>query len=217
MRTESVCCPKQYDGYDCGVGLTFAIMRFVRAFNIVNVSEKWINSIGVVIPSSIFSSLKYSIIHKNHLEALCIESFHLLNSLSLILHNKYKEPGIDTIYKIQFASISLPSYQKLYEIFLNHDEVNYLTPEYENSSVGIGEQILCKGAFKMLDQYNHCFIDVKSDTNSLFYTFALILREKMEKTFQQVLTVRDNMLLKPCKVKWECDGITTRKMLKIRN
>ena len=30
----------------------------------------------------------------------------------------------------------------------------------------------------MLDQYNHRFIDVKSDTNSLFYTFALILREK---------------------------------------
>ena len=128
MRTESVCCPKQYDGYDCGVGLTFAIMRFVRAFNIVNVSEKWIDSIGVVIPSSIFSSLKYSIIHKNHLEALRIESFHPLDLLSLILHDKYEEPETDTIYKTQFASISLPSYQKLDDIFMNHDDVDYLTP-----------------------------------------------------------------------------------------
>ena len=34
MRTESVCCPKQFDSWNYGMAMLFGIMRFVWAFNI---------------------------------------------------------------------------------------------------------------------------------------------------------------------------------------
>ena len=109
---------------------------------------------------------------------LRIESFHFLDALSIILNNLYATPEIDTIYKTQLASICLEPPRKLEKVFVDHDEVDYTLINFGDTIFGMSEQMHCKESFAMLDQYNHCFIDTKENSDSLFYNFALILREK---------------------------------------
>ena len=42
MKLDEPCLPKQFDGWNCGLGSVFSIMHFIRAFNNNKVSKDWI-------------------------------------------------------------------------------------------------------------------------------------------------------------------------------
>ena len=51
----------QRDGHNCGIGLAFGIMRFVKAFNVAELSYDWVDVTNdgerIIIPSYVFHSI----------------------------------------------------------------------------------------------------------------------------------------------------------------
>ena len=181
MRTESLCCPIQYDGYNCGIGLTFAIMRFARAFHNNDVLSDWISYKDgkecVIIPSRVFYSMQYSLSYEHHLKYLRAEVINFTDGLSEILSTKYDYPTKQSYLKTQLVSKML-NVEHINTVFMDHTELQYVDEDYGDTLIGMTEHLECKQAFHLLDQYDHRFLNVKGGKNMLFHYFGIILREK---------------------------------------
>ena len=91
MKTDGFCCAKQSDYINCGMGLVFGVMRFIKAFNNKELSNDWLVNVykqdRIVIPTTIFYSMQHSITSIDHLNNLQIETFDFIDELSLLFNN----------------------------------------------------------------------------------------------------------------------------------
>ena len=49
---------------------------------------------------------------------------------------------------------------------------------HTDTFVGMGEELVCKRAFRDIDLYNHKFLNVQQNDDSLFYFFVMILKDE---------------------------------------
>ena len=93
MKTDVPLGAIQQDSWNCGIGLVFGIMRFVKAFNISKLSYDWVsvtkNGERLIIPSYVFHSIRYSVKASNQLHNLRMEVINFINAFSLILQQHY--------------------------------------------------------------------------------------------------------------------------------
>ena len=169
----------QHDGHNCGIGLLFGIMRFVKAFNNAELSYDWIDFTDagekIIIPSYVFHSIQYSVTAKNHLHNLRMEVVDFIDSFSLILQRHYKFTSKEMVYKAQLASCLLKPEKKDFVTFPY--SFKFIDNGHADTFVGIGEELICKRAFRDIDLYNHKFLNVKENDDSLFYLFVMILKD----------------------------------------
>ena len=105
MRCETNFIARQHDSWNCSLGVTFAIMRFAKAFNSELVDKNWIAVTSkekmpqAVIPSYLFSSINYSLTDKQHLNHIRNEIYNFTDALSIVLANEYKTTKMEYIYE----------------------------------------------------------------------------------------------------------------------
>ena len=92
MKTDIPVGAMQDDGHNCGIGLAFGIMRFVKTFNDAELSYDWVDITNLtnpyekmIIPSYVFHSIGYSVTAQNHLHNLRMEVVNFIDALSLLL------------------------------------------------------------------------------------------------------------------------------------
>ena len=179
MYCESNFVAKQYDNHNCSLAVLLAMMRFITAFNDHPVEKNWTidNKEGfswAEIPSSIFGSIGYSLVDKNHLYYVRNKVFTFIDALSQLVSSTYKTSKIENILRARLASEIVSEPQKNDQsVDLNRYDFVHSREAYDDDARI--ETQLCKAVMCKLDKIDHEFVNFANDGNDLYYALASIL------------------------------------------
>ena len=128
-----------------------------------------------VIPSYIFAPNEYNFRDRNHLNYVCNEVFDIIDTLSEILCERYKETRLQDLLKAMLAS---PVYQETQheDTSFTALQLDYIVRKHDWNTYERDEVQRCKHAFATLDETNHEFVTVPDDGNAQCYIFGAILK-----------------------------------------
>ena len=80
------------------------------------------------------------------------------------------------MYKAQLVTCLLKPKKK--DIVTFSYPFEFIDLNHTDTFVGMAEELFCKRPFRDIDLYNHKFMNVKQDDDSLFYFFIMILKDE---------------------------------------
>ena len=104
----------------------------------------------------------------------------LLDNLSISLSERFNETILKYVLMTQYICL-LYRENHIPDHCLHVEEYDYTKKERSEYIDGMTENLHCKNAFELLDEYNHEFIDTISDNNTLFYQFGIFLHGEGQK------------------------------------